>query len=68
MVNHCKLCVNRCSKQINHSETSAKQHFFPQELCVIQKISIRLSEKKHKTIEKVDMSTMPTFLIIDINT
>ena len=33
---------------------------FFQELCVIGKISIRLSEKQHQTIEKVEMSKMPT--------
>ena len=34
--------------------------FFSQKLCVIGKIFIRWSEKKHQTIEKVDMSKMPT--------
>ena len=34
--------------------------FFSQKFCVIRKISIRWSEKKHKPIEKVEMSKIPT--------
>ena len=34
--------------------------FFSQKLCVIGKIFFRCGEKKHQTIEKVDMSKIPT--------
>ena len=33
--------------------------FFLQKVCVIGKISIKWSEKMHKTIEKVEMWKMP---------
>ena len=36
------------------------KNIFFQKLCVIGKISIRWSENKHKTIEKVEILKMPT--------
>ena len=38
--------------------------FFFQKLCVNGKISIKWSRKKYKTIEKVEMSKMPTIKLL----